>query len=449
MAAQGRVANPSSGGGATVNWELIQLDNGAQLVLAPMPGRQSVAASVLVRVGSRWESTRLAGVSHFLEHIVFKGTRHFPTSRSVSESIEGIGGILNASTDKELTNFWVKVPGGHLEEALRLLFDLAFAPTIDEAEVERERNVVVEELHSYLDQPGELVEMIFDRLLWGDHPLARDPAGNRASLFRIGSAELSSYRRTFYIPDRVVVVVTGGFDPGEAQSLVERCFAERDPDEAAPAGRLTDGGVPARLSDQPEAKLRRRRGEQVHILLGVRCPSYLDPDRWTLDVLNTALGEGMSSRLFLELRENQALAYDVHSLVSRHRDSGSFAVYMATQPRQLQTAVRGALAEVRKLVREPIGRDELARTKTRIEGRLYLQLEGTSSMAEYLGQQAALTETVLSPEEVIAAVRAVSADEVQELAQRLFVGVGWRLAAVGPVGGCGDTLSSISDGVAG
>jgi predicted Zn-dependent peptidase len=151
-------------GRADANWELIQLSNGAQLVLAPMPDRQSVAASVLLRVGSRWESRRLAGVSHFLEHIVFKGTRRFPTSRSVSESIEGIGGILNASTDKELTNFWVKVPGGHLEEALRLLFDLAFAPTIDEVEVERERKVVLEELHMYLDQPGELVQMIFDLL---------------------------------------------------------------------------------------------------------------------------------------------------------------------------------------------------------------------------------------------------------------------------------------------
>jgi predicted Zn-dependent peptidase len=433
-------------GRADANWELIQLSNGAQLVLAPMPDRQSVAASVLLRVGSRWESRRLAGVSHFLEHIVFKGTRRFPTSRSVSESIEGIGGILNASTDKELTNFWVKVPGGHLEEALRLLFDLAFAPTIDEVEVERERKVVLEELHMYLDQPGELVQMIFDRLLWGDHPLGRDPAGSRASLFRIGAAELSGYRSAFYIPDRVVVVVAGGFDPGEARGLVERCFAEQDPGEVAPYGHRTDGGAPASLSDQPEVKLRRRRGEQVHILLGVRCPSYLDPDRWALEVLNTALGEGMSSRLFLELRENQALAYDVHSLVSRHRDSGSFAVYMATQPHQLQTAVRGALAEVRRLMHEPIGPDELATTKTRIEGRLRLQLEGTSSMAEFLGQQAALTGSVMSSEQVIAAVCAVSAEEVQELARRLFAGVGWRLAAVGPVGGLTDLVSSISDG---
>lgn len=427
--------------------ELVDLPNGAQLVLAPMPGRESVAASVLVRVGSRWESKRLAGVSHFLEHIVFKGTERFPSSRAVSESIEGIGGVLNASTDKELTTFWVKVPGDHVKVALTLLFDLAFAPKIDADEAERERNVVVEELHMYLDQPGDLVQMIFDKLMWGEHPLARDPAGSKASLARIGAPELSGYRRTFYTPNRVVVVLAGGFDPGEAVRLVERCFQEQQPADPVPERRHSDGGVPALLGTAPVAKVRKRRGEQVHVLMGVRCPSYLAPDRWALDILNTVLGEGMSSRLFLELRENQALAYDIHSFAARYHDSGAFSVYLATQPHQVKVAVRCALTEVGRLVQERLSQEELERTKTQIEGRLRLQLEGTGAMAEFLGHQAALTRVVMSPKEVIEAVRAVSADGVQALAQRLFAGAGWQLAAVGPGPGSEEILASIANGV--
>lgn len=430
-------------------WELIQLANGAQLVLAPMAGRESVAASILVRVGSRWETKRLAGVSHFLEHIVFKGTERFPTSRDVSESIEGIGGVLNASTDKELTTFWAKVPGAHLELALRLLFDLAFAPRIEADEVARERNVVVEELHMYLDQPGDLVQMMFDGLLWGDHPLSRDPAGSKASLGRIGADELSSHRRAFYVPDRVVVVLAGGFDPEQARELVERSFDRHGPWDTRPGGRRGDGGAPSPLDAKPVARVRRRRGEQVHVLLGVRCPSYLDPGRWALDVLNTVLGEGMSSRLFLELRERQALAYDVHSFASRFRDSGAFGIYLATQAHQVETAVQGALAEVGRLVQDRLTADELSRTKTQIEGRLRLQLEGTSAMAEFLGHQAALTGSVMSPRQVIEAVAAVTAEDVQALAERLFVGSGWRLAAVGPGPAAEAALASIANGVGG
>jgi len=414
-----------------------------------MADRQSVAASILVRVGSRWETKRLAGVSHFLEHIVFKGTEHFPTSRDVSQSIEGIGGVLNASTDKELTTFWAKVPGAHLELALRLLFDLAFAPLIAPEEAERERQVVLEELHMYLDQPGDLVQMISDDLLWGDHPLARDPAGTTASLARIGAPELSAHRSAYYVPDRMVVVLSGGFDPDRARLLVERCFAEQDPESRSSRGRRSDGGIPPPLGQAPVVKVRKRRGEQVHVLLGVRCSSYLDPQRWALDVLNTLLGEGMSSRLFLELRERQALAYDIHSFAARHRDSGAFGIYLATQSHQVETAIRGALLEVGRLVRESLTPEELERTKTQIEGRLRLQLEGTSALAEFLGHQAALTGSVLSPAEVIAAVRSVSAEDVQATAQGLFFGKGWRLAAVGPGLDPGMALAAIAKGVEG
>lgn len=421
---------PARGAGA--DWSVEDLPGGVRLVLAPMPGRSSVAASVLVRVGSRWEARRLAGISHFLEHIVFKGTERFPTSRAVSESIEGIGGVLNASTDKELTTFWAKVPAERVDRALEVLFDLAFAPRIEPLEVERERRVVLEELSMYLDQPGDLVQMVFDDLVWGSHPLARDPAGTRRSLAAIGAAELRAYRSQHYLADRVVVALAGGFKPAALHRLVEQRLRQQPPGRVAADSSGSAGDTPSPLAASALAKVRRRRGEQVHVLAGVRCSSYLAPDRWALDVLNTVLGEGMSSRLFLELREHRALAYDVHSYAARYRDSGAFAIYLATKAGQELQAVKAALAEVRRLVERRLSPAELRRTQTQIEGRLRLQLESTSAVAEFLGHQAALTGTVNSPEEVIAAIRGVTAAQVQELAAGLFRGVGWRLAAVGP-----------------
>ncbi|MGH7612304.1 MAG: M16 family metallopeptidase, partial [Candidatus Dormibacteria bacterium] len=343
-----------------LEWTQSELEGGVRLLVAPMPGRQSVAATVLVGVGSRWESRNQAGISHFLEHIVFKGTERFPNSRAVSQSIEGIGGSLNASTDKEATVFWARVPREHTERALEVLFDLAFAPRIEAGDVGRERQVVLEELSMYLDQPSDLAQMLFDSLIWGSHPLARDPAGTRRSLAGIGAEELHAYRRGHYLAPRVVIALAGGVEPGPAQAAVARRLGLQAPG-AGPAQQPDDGGVPAPLVPEALARARRRRGEQVHLLLGVRCASYLDPERWTLDVLNTVLGEGMSSRLFLELRERRGLAYDVHSYAARHHDSGAFGIYLATQPGREQEAVTAALAQVRRLVERPIGPSELRR----------------------------------------------------------------------------------------
>ncbi len=423
---------PGEGG---VRWSSLTLADGTRAILAPMEGRESVTVSLMVRVGSRWEPLRLAGVSHFLEHIVFKGTERYPTARAISEAVEGVGGVLNASTEKEMTTFWAKVPAERLGLALDVVTQLAFAPLIRPEEVDRERGVVIEELGMYLDQPGELVQMLFDRLMWGRHPLARDPAGTKASLGRVGAAELDGYRRTFYTRDRVVAVVAGGFQPDVARAELGRLLGGL-PGARAGNARLSDGGVPEPAVPRPAVLARRRRGEQVHLTLGVRCPSYLDHERWKVDLVNCVLGEGMSSRLFLELRENQALAYEVHSYTARQRDSGDLSIYLATHPDQAVAAMSGALREARNLGERPVGREELDKAKAQIAGRLRLQLEGTSAMSEFLGHQALLTDGVLAPAEIIAAVEAVEPEELQDMARRLFCHQAWTVAAVGP--GVGD-----------
>jgi len=417
----------------TPRWHGAVLPSGARVILAPLPGRTSVAVTLLFAVGSRWEPLRLAGISHFLEHAVFKGTERYPDSRAVSEAIEGVGGVLNASTDKEVTNFWAQVPRQRLKLAIDVLTDLALAPRFDPEEMERERQVVTEELNMYLDQPAEVVQMDFDELIWPGHPLARDPAGSRASLRRIAAPQLSGYHQAFYRPERLVVVISGGFSPQRALRLLERRLEPAlGAGQAGAAFGAGDGGSPAPLAPAPEVKVRRRRAEQTHLLVGARCSSYLAPDRWTLDVLNTALGEGMSSRLFLELRERQALAYDVHSFTARHRDSGALAMYLATQPERAAAAVVGALAEVRRLAQEPLSGAELERTKAQIEGRLLLQMESAGALSEFLGNQELLTQEILSAAEVVENVRLVTVTQVQDLAGGLLSAGGWRAAAVGP-----------------
>ena len=411
------------------------LPSGARLILAPLPGRSSVSVSLLFGVGSRSEPLRLAGVSHFLEHIVFKGTARYRDSRAVSSAIEGLGGVMNASTEKEMTVFWARVAGRHLSTALDVLSELALAPRIEPAEVEREREVVFEELKMYLDQPADLVQMAFDEAIWEGHPLARDPAGNRRSLRRIAAPELEGYRAANYRPARLVVVIAGAISPSRARREVHRRLESRLPLPAdEPENPGSDGGPPPPLGSPSQSRLISRHGEQVHLLLGTRCSPYAAPDRWTLDLLNTILGEGMSSRLFLELRENQGLAYDVHSFTARHRDSGAFAIYLATRPDQAATGARAALGELRRLADRGLEPHELDRAKAQMEGRLALQTEGSGGLSEFLGHEALLTGALLSPEEVVERIRGVGENEVVGLARELLPPrSSWRLAAVGPI----------------
>ena len=418
-----------------LRFEEETLPSGARLILAPLPGRSSVSVSLLFGVGSRFETPRLAGISHFLEHIVFKGTERYRDSRAVSSAIEGLGGVMNASTEKEMTVFWARVAGRHLSTALDVLSELALAPRIDPAEVERERLVVFEELKMYLDQPADLVQMAFDEAIWEGHPLARDPAGDRRSLRRIAAPELGAYRAANYGPARLVVMIAGAFSPARARREVLRRLESRLPRPAQPAPDSEwGGGTPTPLASPFQARLISRHGEQVHLLLGTRCSPYAAPDRWALDLLNTLLGEGMSSRLFLELRENQGLAYDVHSFTARHRDSGAFAIYLATRPDQAATGARAAIAELRRLADRGLEPRELERAKAQMEGRLALQTESSGGLSEFLGHEALLTGGLLSPEEVVQRVRDVGEEEVVGMARELLPGrSSWRLAAVGPI----------------
>jgi predicted Zn-dependent peptidase len=364
--------------------------------------------------GSRLEDERLAGVSHFIEHLNFKGTKIRPSSKEIADAIEGVGGFINASTDKELTAYWARVPAEHMDLALDVLFDIVTNSKLDPADVERERMVILEELKMYQDQPQELVQNLFEELMWPEHPLGRDIAGTEESVARLTRDDILEYANAHYRLPNLVIAAAGSLDDATTLDVVKpRLTLPADMNGVLPA-------LPPAPLDAPRLLLRRRKTEQAHICLGVRAPSYLHPDRYAIDLLNTVLGEGMSSRLFLSIRERLGLAYDVHSFTQKHRDTGYLAIYIGVDPKKAVEAVNAAIGECRKLQEVEVTPEELERAKEFTKGRLRLELETTNGVAFWLCYQELLLKEIRTVEEEIAQIDAVTAADINRVANDLF-----------------------------
>src|SRR5947209_7707355 len=298
-----------------------RLQGGATLVTSAMPERLSASLVLLFAGGSRQEDEQLAGVSHFIEHLYFKGTPSRPTSKEVAVAIESIGGFINASTDKELTAYWARVPAEHIDIGMDVLFDIVTNSKITPADIERERAVILEELRMYQDQPQDYVQNLFEELIWPGHALGRDIAGTERSVSRLSRDDILEYADARYRLPNLVIGAAGSLDDDDTLALVSKGLSLREGLDGVLAA------LPPSPLDGPRVLIRRRETEQAHICLGARAFSYLHPDRYALDLLNTVLGEGMSSRLFLNIRERLGLAYDVHSFTQKHRDTGYLGVY--------------------------------------------------------------------------------------------------------------------------
>ena len=404
---------------------VTQLRGGARLVTSPMPERLSVSLVLLFAGGSRLEDERLAGVSHFIEHLFFKGTPSRPTSKEVAAAIESVGGFINASTDKELTAYWARVPAEHVDTGLDVLFDIVSNSKLAAADVEHERGVILEELRMYQDEPRDYVQNLFEEIMWPGHPLGRDIAGTEQSVARLSRDEILEYASARYRLPYLVAGAAGSMDEQRVlQNVTARLALPAEPDGSAPdasPGPLTTANV----------ALRRRKTEQAHICLGVRAQSYRDPDRYALDLLNTLLGEGMTSRLFLNIRERLGLAYDVHSFTQKHRDTGYLAIYLGVDPQRALRAVEAAVAELRGLAERQVDDEELYRAKEFTKGRLRLELETTNGVAFWLTYQELVMGEVRTVEREVAAVDAVTAADVRRVAVEILRGP-LQLAVIGP-----------------
>ncbi len=401
------------------------LGNGLRVLTAPMPSTRSVSVSVYVGAGARYERPMEAGLSHMAEHLCFKGTEHRPTPLEISQIVDSVGGSLNAATDRELTVYYGKVARPHLELVVDVLADLLRRSLLAPQEMEKERGVILEELASVTDSPPQLADMLIDRTLWPDQPLGRDVAGTPETVSAMSRDMVREYIARQYVASNAVVSIAGDVTHKEVLDLVGREMGDW------PRG-IPGGWYPAADGQQePRAAVGFKKTEQAHICLAIPGVSIEHPDRPALDLLSVLLGEGMSSRLFLELRERLGLCYDIHSYTSHYLDTGSLTVYAAVDPKNAVKALEALMAELRRL-REGIPDEELARAKELSKGRLLLRMEDTRSVSGWNGAQELLTGKVRSVDEVVERVEALTEADLTRVAGRLLVREALNLAVVGP-----------------
>ncbi len=391
-----------------------------------MPHTKAVSLNLFIGVGSRYEAGAEAGISHFIEHLLFKGTAKRPTAREISEAIERVGGILNGGTDKELTVYWCKVAQPHLSLALDVLVDMLLHSRFDPQDIERERQVITEEINMSKDSPPQQVNMLIDELLWPNHPLGRDIAGSKQSVAGITRDMMLDYLAAQYLPNNTVITIAGNIQHQEMVAAVNQAL-----------GNWTNQRTRSEYVAYKEQAAQRlhvetRDTEQAHLCLALPGLSLLHPKRFTLGLLNVILGEGMSSRLFTEIRDRLGLAYSIHSYTEHYLDSGSVTIYAGVETKNLSTAIKAILEQLSQL-KETVPESELSKAKELSKGRLLLRMEDSRNVAGWMGGQEILTGRILNIDQVVSIIDAITAEELKQLARELIVASQLRLAVVGPV----------------
>jgi predicted Zn-dependent peptidase len=413
------------------------LANGLPVVTEPMPHVRTVSLGVWIDAGSRYEDARSMGVSHFIEHALFKGT----TTRSalaIAQEMDALGGHLNAFTDREHTCFYLRVLSDHLEPALDVLADMVLNPALEPAAMERERQVILEEISSYEDAPDDLVHDVFAAALWPGHPLGWPVAGTAESVGGLGPADLRAFMEARYRPAVALVAAAGQLEHEHIAALVERALGTWN-GAARPAALTTP--APRRAS-----AFRAKDIEQVHLCLGAPALPQAHPDRYAMAVLETALGGGMSSRLFQEIREERGLAYSISAYHAPYRDTGAFVVYAATNPESCTDVVR-LTARILGEARRGLPPDDIARAKASLKGGLMLDLETPGSRMSKLARSEQYFGRQFTLDEILADVDRVTGADVRRVAETVLAPAAFTFAAVGPFEENPDLRRSLEEAV--
>jgi predicted Zn-dependent peptidase len=409
-----------------VDHQLTVLPSGVTVVTEPMPSVRSVALGLWVSVGSRDESAEQAGCSHFLEHLLFKGT-HRRTARQIAEELDAVGGEMNAFTSKEMTCFYARVLDRDLPLAFDVLADMVVDARNAPEDVEAERQVVLSEIDIHVDTPDDLVHSDFSELLLGEHPLALETLGTFESITRLGRDTIHDYYLDRYRPQNLVVAASGNVEHDRVIELTDQLLG----DLGRPGGSCPPRRAPQAFAEGA-VRVRQRPTEQAHVVLGMPGVSQTDEDRWGLRVLNTLLGGGMSSRLFQEIREVRGLAYTTFSYAASYTDSGLIGAYVGTSP--------GKVDEVLAVLRDELDRvaadvtvEEIERAKGALKGGTVLGLEDTGSRMSRIGQQVATGVPIVTVDEALERIGRVDLDEVRRVATSILSRPR-DLAVVGPFG---------------
>jgi len=407
-------------------FERESLSNGLRVLTAPLPHAQSVSCFVMLAAGSRYERDDNRGIAHFAEHMFFKGTERRPSSRDLTSTIDGIGGEFNAFTGKEFTGYFVRCAGENRDTALDVLLDMLRHSKFDPEEIEREKGVILEEMNMYNDTPRDRIGTVYEELIFGDNPLGWETLGTKETIRAAERETFLDYVQHWYTPDRMVVGVSGMVGDGLLPMLEELLG------DMSENGGGTFPPVELDRSPGPHVRLQHKGADQAHLCLGV--PSYpVDhPDRYALQLLSTVLGGGMSSRLFLEVRERRGLAYYVHGSAQSYTDTGTLVAQAGVDITRIDEAIRVITEQFQRMADEPVPEDELEKARAFAKGRFVLQTESPQGLIMFGLRREVLEGKAIEPEEVLANLDAVTVGDVHRVAQDLIARDALYLATIGP-----------------
>lgn len=412
-----------------MNYKIHRLSSGLKVLITPMPSLESVTTTVWVKTGSRNENPKVAGISHFLEHMVFKGSKKRPKARDISSAVDAIGGEFNAATSKDWTNFYIKASKDKAETAMDVLSDMVLNPLLKDEEIEREKGTIIQEIAMYEDMPMAKIGEVFENLIFNGNQLGEDTAGIPKTVKGIKRNDFVLYRKTYYNPENMLLTIAGGITESDAVNLAKKYFS------VFPSSKSTfKESVFKSKQDSPQVKVLNKKSEQAHFILGFLGDSRGYKGRITQSVLSAVLGGGMSSRLFIEVRERRGLAYAVRTNIERYQDTGYIGTYVGTDPGKVEEAIKVVLEEYYKIASGelPVSEAELKKAKGYIKGQLALSLEDTGAVNSFFGEHQLFLNKALTPEEIFKKIDEVTIDEVCAEAKRLFVTKNLNLAVIGP-----------------
>jgi predicted Zn-dependent peptidase len=404
-----------------------ELHDGLRVVLIPRQEVLTATLLVLIGTGSRYETDKQAGLSHFLEHMFFKGTEKRPTTKEIAESVDNIGGEFNAFTGEEFTGFYVKVAASQLPAGMDVVADILLNPLFPVEEIERERGVIIEEIRMYSDAPMHHVNHLWQEALFGRHPLGRRIDGSIDTVSQFKRNDFIKYTKKHYHTRNAVVVVSGNYNEGEVMKLLQEMFT------TLPAGQETNPRpAPKTIPSQKVLAEVRNNLDQTHMIVGVPGVKIDDERRFAANLLAIILGGGMSSRLFLSVRERNGLAYAVRTSLQAYVDTGSFATQLGVRSDKADQALSLVLEEYDRVMNEVVSKEELNKAKEMVKGRLLLDLEETNALAQYSGMQELLQKKITTPEELMKNYNAVTADQIMALAREILVRRKRAVVVLGP-----------------
>jgi predicted Zn-dependent peptidase len=406
----------------------ITLKNGLRIITAPSKSTQAVTVLALVGTGSKYETKEISGISHFLEHMFFKGTKKRPKSIDIAESLDKVGGIYNAFTSQECTGYFAKVEASNFELALDWVADIFLNSTLPEEEIEKEKKVIVEEINMIQDHPMINIGNLWQKLLYGDQPAGWNIAGIKETVTSLSRQDLSAYRKKQYVAKNTILCLAGDIDSKKAVVLAEKYFAKIE--SGQPAGKIKT------IEEQknPQCLIENKKIDQTHLCLGVRGYNIFHPQRYALEMLGTVLGEAgmMSSRLFTEVREKSGLAYYVGADTEEDSDTGFLVARAGVDNKRVKDAIQTILKEFKKISEIKVSPEELKKAKDNVRGKLALSLETSDAQASFYAGQEVLEKKIMTQEEIFQKIDKVSQNDILKVAKDIFRPEKLNLALIGP-----------------